>query len=72
MVGVDLADMWKHNLNATHIGLNQWWLNLFFYFLDFGTPNTLVIYKLFMNNEFIKSSRLVSISLSLYPSSMVT
>ena len=50
MGGVELADTCKHNFNATHIGLDQWWLNLFFYFIDFGTPNNLVIYIPSINN----------------------
>ena len=76
MGGVDLADTWKHNFNATHIRLDQWWLNLFFYLLDFGTPNTLLIYILSIKNESINISKCalihVFISLSFYPSSMVT
>ena len=44
MGGVELDDTWKHNFNATHIGLDQWCLNLFLDFIDFGTSNTLVIY----------------------------
>ena len=50
MGGVELADTCKHNFNATHIGLDQWWLNLFFYFIDFGTPNTFAIYIPSINN----------------------
>ena len=61
MGGVDLADTRKRNFNATHIGLDQWWLNLLFYFIDFGTPNTLVIYILSINNEFIKISKFILI-----------
>ena len=69
MGGVDLYDTWKHNFNATHIGLDQWWLNLLFYFIDFCTPNTVVIYILSFNNESINISKFnlihVFISLSL-------
>ena len=72
MGGVDSADTWKHNFNATHIVLDQWWLNLFFYFIDFGIPNTLVIYIPNINNESINISTFnlicVFISISLYPS----
>ena len=57
MGGADLADKWKHNFNATHIGLDQWWLNLFLNLLDFGTLNTLVIYILSINNESINISK---------------
>ena len=56
MGGVDLADTRKRNFNATHIGLDQWWFNLFFYFLGFGTPNDLLIYILSNNNESINIS----------------
>ena len=75
MGDVDLADTWKHNLNATHIGLDQCWLNFSFYFIDFGTPNILVIYILSINNESINiyefNSIHVLIPLSLNYSSIV-
>jgi hypothetical protein len=45
MGGVDLADMRKLHCNSTIMCQNCWWLKLFFYLLDVGTSNTLVLYK---------------------------
>ena len=45
MGGVDLADMlWLH-CKSTFICQNHWWLKLFFYLLDVGTSNALVLYN---------------------------
>ena len=46
MGGVDLADMHQLHCNSTIMGQNRWWLKLFFYLLDVGTSNVLVLYKL--------------------------
>ena len=51
MGGVDLADMrWLH-CNSTIMGQHHWWLKLFFYLLDVGTSNSLVIFKLAKGHE---------------------
>jgi hypothetical protein len=50
MGGVDLADMRRLHCNSTIMGQNRWWLKLFFYLLDVGTSNALVLY-----NEAMKS-----------------
>ena len=50
MDGVDLADMRRLHCNSTIMGQNRWWLKLFFYLLDVGTSNALVLY-----NESMKS-----------------
>jgi hypothetical protein len=49
MGGVDLADKQRLHCNSTIMGLNRWWLKLFFYLLDVGTANALVLYRLAMN-----------------------
>lgn len=46
MGGVDLADMRRLHCNSTIMGLHRWWLKLFFYLLDMGTSNALVIHRL--------------------------
>ena len=46
MGGVDLADMRRLHCNSTVMGQNRWWLKLFFYILDVGTSNALVLYNL--------------------------
>ena len=38
------------------MGLNSWWFKLFFYFLDVGSANALVLYRLSMNDEYINIS----------------
>ena len=43
MGGVDLADMRSLHCNSTIMGQNRWWLKLFFYLLDVGTSNALVL-----------------------------
>jgi len=45
MGGVDVADMRRLHCNSTIMGLNRWWLKLFFYLLDAGTSNALVVYN---------------------------
>lgn len=45
MGGVDLADMRRLHCNSTIMGIHRWWLNLFFYMLDVGTSNSLVLYR---------------------------
>ena len=45
MGGVDLADMRRLHCNSTIMGQNRWWLKLFFYLLDVGTSNALVLFK---------------------------
>jgi hypothetical protein len=50
MGGVDLADMRRLHCNSTLMGQNRWWLKLFFYLLDVGTANALVLYREAMDN----------------------
>jgi hypothetical protein len=45
MGGVDLADQRRLHCNSTIKGLHRWWLKLFFYLLDVGTSNALVLYN---------------------------
>jgi DDE_Tnp_1-like zinc-ribbon len=45
MGGVDLADMRRLHCNSTIMGQNRWWLKLFFYLLDVGTSNALVLFN---------------------------
>ena len=45
MGDVDLADMRRLHCNPTIMGQNWWWLKLFFYLLDVGTSNALVLYN---------------------------
>jgi len=45
MGGVDLADQRRLSCNSTIKGLHRWWLKLFFYLLDVGTSNALVLYN---------------------------
>jgi Transposase IS4 len=51
MGGVDLADMRRLHCNSTIMEQHCWWLKLFFYLLDVGTANALVLYREAMNNE---------------------
>jgi hypothetical protein len=45
MGGVDLADQRRMHCNSTIKGLHRWWLKVFFYLLDVGTSNALVLYN---------------------------
>jgi hypothetical protein len=45
MGGVDLADMQRLHCNSTIMCQNHWWLGLFFYLLDVGTSNALVLFN---------------------------
>ena len=45
MGGVDLADQRRLHSNSTLMGQHRWWLKLFFYLLDVGTANALVLYN---------------------------
>jgi hypothetical protein len=45
MGGVDLADMRRLHCNSTIMGQHRWWLKLFFYLLDVGTSNSLVLFR---------------------------
>ena len=57
MGGVDVADMRRLHCNSTIMGQNRWWwLKLFFYLLDVGTSNALVLY-----NESIHDSQKMNI-----------
>ena len=51
MGGVDLADMRRLHCNSTIMGQHRWWLKLFFYLLDVGTANALVLYREAMHNN---------------------
>ena len=46
MGGVDLADMRRLHVQTNIIGLHRWWLRMFFYLLDVGTCNAMVLYSL--------------------------
>ena len=59
MGGVDLADMRRLHCNSTIMGQHRWWLKLFFYLLDVGTANSLVLYREAMNNNVTKKLSLV-------------
>jgi hypothetical protein len=43
MGGVDVADQIRLHSNSSIKGLHRWWLKLFFYQLDVGTSNALVL-----------------------------
>jgi hypothetical protein len=45
MGGVDLADMRRLHCNSTIMCQSHWWLKLFFYLLDVGTSNALVLFN---------------------------
>jgi Transposase IS4 len=45
MGGVDLADMIRLHCDSTLMGQKRWWLKLFFYLLDVGTSNALVLFN---------------------------
>jgi hypothetical protein len=45
MGGVDVADMLRLQCKSDLMGQNRWWLKLFFYLLDVGTSNALVLYN---------------------------
>lgn len=45
MGGVDLADKRRLHCNSTIMGQNRWWLKLFFYLLDVGTSNAMILYN---------------------------
>jgi len=45
MGGVNLADQRRMQFNSTIKGLHRWWLKIFFYLLDVGTSNALVLYN---------------------------
>lgn len=45
MGGVDLADFRRLQCNSTIMGQKRWWLKLFFYLLDVGTSNALILYN---------------------------
>ena len=51
MGGVDLADQRRIHCNSTIMGQKRWWLKLFFYMLDVGTSNSLVLYNETRNNH---------------------
>ena len=58
MGGVDLADMRRLHCNSTIMGQNRWWLKLFFYLLDVGMSNALVLFIL-TQRDGLKSSTIV-------------
>ena len=45
MGGVDPADMRRLHCNSTIMCQKRWWLKLFFYLLDVGTSNALILYN---------------------------
>ena len=64
MYGTDLTDMPQLCYNETVMGLNWWWLRLFFYFLDIGIKNIVLLYILSIYNEYrdIDRSKLILVS----------
>jgi hypothetical protein len=48
---VDLADQQRLHCNSTIRGGHQWWLKLFFYLLDVGTANALILYNYAMDGK---------------------
>jgi DNA polymerase III epsilon subunit-like protein len=53
MGGVDLADQRRLHCNSTIMGGHRWWLKLFFYLLDVGTSNALILYNHAMGGKVI-------------------
>ena len=51
MGSVDLADMRRLHCISALMGQNRWWLKLFFYNLDVGTANALVLYRAAMDSN---------------------
>jgi hypothetical protein len=51
MGGVDIADQHQLHCNTTIMGQNHWWLKLFFYLLDVGTANALILYRLGIDDD---------------------
>ena len=51
MGGVDLADKKRLHANSTIMGSNRWWLKLFYYNLDVGTANALILYNLAVHTD---------------------
>ena len=51
MGGVDLADKKRLHANCTIMGSNRWWLKLFYYNLDVGTANALILYNLAVHSD---------------------
>ena len=44
MGGVDLADMRHMHVQTNIVGLHRWWLRVFFYLLDVGTSNAMILF----------------------------
>jgi DNA polymerase III epsilon subunit-like protein len=65
MGGVDLADKRRLHCNSTIMGQNRWWLKLFFYLLDSGTANALVLFNLAMNDNQNNSMTIVDFKMKL-------
>ena len=68
MGGVDLADMRRLHCNSTIMGQNRWWLKLFFYLLDVGTSNALVLYRLAMDGKPESTMKIVNFKMKLVQS----
>ena len=51
MGGVDLADMRRLHVQTNIIGLHRWWVRLFFYLLDVGTSNAMILYSSTKNDN---------------------
>jgi Transposase IS4 len=51
MGGVDLADQRRLHANSTIMGHHRWWMKLFFYLLDVGTANSLILYNTAMTGK---------------------
>jgi DNA polymerase III epsilon subunit-like protein len=57
MGGVDLADMKRLHCSSLIMGQNRWWLKIFFYLLDIGTSNALVLHNEFLKQEAATNSK---------------
>lgn len=72
MGGVDLADMRRLHCNSTLMGQNRWWLKLFFYLLDVGTSNSLIIHnearKLYAETQEYKPMNIVTFKMKVVES----
>ena len=51
MGGVDLADMRRLHVQTNNVGLHRWWLRMFFYLLDVGTSNAMILFSIAKDNS---------------------
>ena len=45
MGGVDIADQKRLFCESRIHGLGRWWIRVFFYYVDIGTVNAMVLYR---------------------------